>query len=184
MMCWDNKSGNYYEGMVHAGRVKTNWSQNGYSNAYEIDPTYFGGAATYGHKFMLGEEKQLSVYGSYIYTHTGGADAMVGTYDYSFDSTNSHRTKVGVRYAMSDLMDTKKFRPYVGLAWEHEFDGESGAAVKGFGRVKSPSMKGDTGILEIGCKQEVGKWTLGIGVETFIGKRKGWNGTLEATYNF
>jgi len=182
MMRWDNKSGNYYEGMLHGGKVTTNWSNS--NGGYDVSPTYFGGAATYGHKFMLGEDKQLSVYGSYIYNRIGGSDAKIDKYDYNFDATRSHRTKVGVRYAVSDLMDTKKFRPYIGLAWEHEFDGETGATVKGFDRVDSPSMKGDSGILELGCKQEVGKWTLGIGAEIFTGKRRGWNGTLNAIYNF
>jgi len=188
LMRWDNKSGNYYEGMVHVGKVTNNWN-NGAGYNYDMSPTYFGGAATYGHKFMLGDNKQLSVYGSYIYSRTGGGDAVIGNYKYNFEAIKSHRTKVGVRYALSDLMDTKKFRPYVGLAWEHEFNGESNAsfsAIKGSfnGRPESPSMKGDTGILEIGCKQEVGKWTLGIGAELFAGKRRGWNGTLQAVYNF
>jgi len=182
MMRWDNKSGNYYEGMIHAGKITSNWSNS--MGGYNMSPTYFGGALTYGHKFMVGEDKQLSVYGSYIYSRTGGGDAKIGNHDFSIEATKSHRTKVGVRYAASDLMDTKKFRPYIGLAWEHEFNGETAATVRNFGAAPTPSMKGDSGILEFGCKQEAGKWTLGIGAEVFAGKRRGWNGMLQAVYNF
>lgn len=183
MMRFDNTCGNYYEGMLHAGKVRNNWSnQNG---GYDLEPTYYGGAMTYGHKFMVGENKQFSVYGSYIYTHTGGGNAVLGDLNskYDFEATNSHRTKLGVRYAISNLMDTSKFRPYVGLVWEHEFSGKTNASVNGIA-VEAPSMKGDSGIFELGCNMEAGKWTLGIGGEVFTGKRRGWNGMLKATYNF
>jgi len=187
MLRRDSTDGNYYEGMLHAGKVTTDWN-NSKLGGYEMDSTYYGASATYGHKFMLGEEKQLSVYGSYTYNNVAGGDARINGYDYDFDAIKSNRVRVGMRYAKSDLMDTKAFRPYVGLAWEHEFSGEASATVKGVGgfsrRPDSPTIKGDTGILELGFKTEAGKWTLGIGAEAYTGRRKGWNGTLQAVYNF
>ena len=40
-------------------------------------------------------------------------------------------------------------------------------------------------IFELGCDWDVSKkWTLGLGANAYIGKRKGWDGMARVFYNF
>ena len=187
MWKYESVNGSYYEGMLHAGRVKTNWKSNELNGGYETNSIYYGGAATYGYKLMMEEREQLKFYASYMYGHTADSDVNVGGADYHFDSVKSHRTRLGVRYMHSDLMEQNKVRPYIGFAWEHEFDGEARADVSvGSSTISAPAptMKGNTGIMDIGCTWDTGRWTVSLGGEMYVGKRRGWNGMLSFTLNF
>jgi outer membrane autotransporter protein len=76
--------------------------------------------------------------------------------------------------------------PYIGAYWEHEFDGKQRATVNGVG-IGSPSLKGDTGMGELGLTLKPSQTPLlsfDLGVQGYVGKREGLTGTLRAKWEF
>lgn len=171
----------YYEGNIRYGKVETDWSESEVGG-YNTDSKYYGISVGMGHIFPAGKN-EIDVYGRYTYGHVGSSDARVGTKDYHFDSVKSHRVRIGGKYNFKQKNSNAK--PFVGLAWEHEFKGESKASIAGVGEAPAPSMKGNTGIMEVGCDWNLGKkWTAGISANAYVGKRQGWDGMARIVYNF
>jgi outer membrane autotransporter protein len=90
---------------------------------------------------------------------------------------------VGARYshAMSDTVT-----PYVGAAYEHEFDGKAEAASYGY-NIDAPSMRGGTGIAEVGMTLRPSRnfpATVDIGIQGSLGKRAGVSGRLRLGWTF
>ncbi|MCQ2362177.1 MAG: autotransporter domain-containing protein [Acidaminococcaceae bacterium] len=171
----------YYEGNIRYGKVETDWSESEVGG-YNTDSKYYGISVGMGHIFPAGKN-EIDVYGRYTYGHVGSSDARVGTKDYHFDSAKSHRVRIGGKYNFKQKNSNAK--PFVGLAWEYEFKGESKASIAGVGEAPAPSMKGNTGIMEVGCDWNLGKkWTAGISANAYVGKRQGWDGMARIVYNF
>ena len=171
----------YYEGNIRYGKQETEWSESDIGS-YDTDSRYYGISVGMGHIFPAGKN-EFDVYGRYSYGHVGACDATVKTSEYHFDSVKSHRVRLGAKYNF--VQENNNAKPYIGLAWEHEFKGESKASISGVGEAPAPSMKGNTGIFEVGCDWNVSKkWTLGLGANAYIGKRKGWDGMARVFYNF
>ena len=171
----------YYEGNIRFGKQKTEWGESGFGG-YETDSRYYGIMVGVGHIFPIGKN-ELDVYGRYMLGRVAASDATAGGYEYHFDSVKSYRIRVGGKYNF--VQKNSKAKPFIGLAWEHEFKGESKASIAGVGEAPAPSMKGHTGIFELGCDWDVSKkWTLGLGANAYMGKRKGWDGTARVFYNF
>ncbi|MDO4935766.1 MAG: hypothetical protein Q4E42_03830 [Phascolarctobacterium sp.] len=171
----------YYEGNIRYGKQTTEWSESELGS-YDTDSKYYGIMVGMGHIFPAGKN-EIDVYGRYTFGHVGACDATVGDSHYNFESVKSHRVRIGGKYNFK-LKDSNA-KPYVGLAWEHEFKGEARASISGVGEAPAPSMKGHTGIMEVGCDWKVSKkWTVGLGANAYIGKRKGWDGMARVFYNF
>jgi hypothetical protein len=86
-----------------------------------------------------------------------------------------------VSYAISE-----KLTPYVGAAVEREFDGKAKASTKGFA-LDAPSLKGNTGIGEIGLSYKPSATlplTFELGAQGYVGKREGVTGSLQAKWEF
>ena len=180
--------GSYVEGSLHVGRVKTNWDtsdmigSNGKVNN-DTSNMYYGLHAGLGYVWNLTSQANLDLYGKYYWSHQGSDSATVGGDKYDFDSTDSHRTRVGGRL---NLNLTESVRPYLGAAWEHEFDGESNAQVYGFD-VAAPTLEGDSGIFELGFSFKPAKndnVTFDLGVQAYTGVREGVAGTAQFNYKF
>ncbi|MCQ2381216.1 MAG: autotransporter outer membrane beta-barrel domain-containing protein, partial [Acidaminococcaceae bacterium] len=174
------KNNTYIDGAVRYGKQETEWSESEIGG-YDTDSRYYGVALGLGHIYPLGKN-EIDIYGRYSFGHTGACDAKVKDSDYHFDSVKSHRIRLGAKYNF--VQEKSNAKPYVGLAWEHEFNGESKATITGVGEAPAPSLKGHTGIMQAGCSWETGKWTLGAEANAYIGKRKGWGGMVNAFYNF
>ena len=171
----------YYEGNIRYGKQKTEWSESELGS-YDTDSKYYGIMVGMGHIFPAGKN-EIDVYGRYTFGHVGACDATIGDSHYNFESVKSHRVRIGGKYNFK-LKDSNA-KPFIGLAWEHEFKGESKASISGVGEAPAPSMKGHTGIMEVGCDWKVSKkWTLGLGANAYMGKRKGWDGMARVFYNF
>ena len=171
----------YYEGNIRFGKQKTEWGESGFGG-YETDSRYYGIMVGVGHIFPIGKN-ELDVYGRYMLGRVAASDATVGGYEYHFDSVKSYRIRVGGKYNF--VQKNSKAKPFIGLAWEHEFKGEARASISGVGEAPAPSMKGHTGIMEVGCDWKVSKkWTVGLGANAYMGKRKGWDGMARVFYNF
>ena len=171
----------YYEGNIRYGKQSTEWSESEIGS-YDTDSKYYGIMVGMGHIFPAGKN-EIDVYGRYTFGHVGACDATVGDSHYNFESVKSHRVRLGAKYNF--VQEKSNAKPFIGLAWEHEFKGENKASISGVGEAPAPSMKGHTGLFELGCDWDVSKkWTLGLGANAYMGKRKGWDGTARVFYNF
>ena len=182
-----NDDGLYYEGSLRAGRMSTDY-QSAVAGGikYDSDATYYAAHLGMGKVFQLNDKDTLDYYGKLFYTRQQGDKVTVGTgATYDFDATTSLRTRLGARYT-HQLSEKNAF--YAGLAWQHEFDGESNAIVAttlGSASAPAPSMKGDTGIMELGWRvNNSDKFELGLGVNGSVGKQKGVGFNLSLNFSF
>ena len=182
-----NDDGLYYEGSLRAGRMSTDY-QSAVAGGIKYDSyaTYYAAHLGMGKVVQLNDKDTLDYYGKLFYTRQQGDKVIVGagaTYD--FDATTSLRTRLGARYT-HQLSDKNAF--YAGLAWQHEFDGESNAIVAttlGSASAPAPSMKGDTGIMELGWRvNNSDKFELGLGVNGSVGKQKGVGFNMSLNFSF
>ena len=77
-------------------------------------------------------------------------------------------------------------KTYVGLAYEHEFSGSARANYSGEA-IAAPSIKGGTGIGEIGLVYKPsGKSTfsMDVGLNAYVGKRQGIGGGFKFNWGF
>lgn len=182
-----NDDGLYYEGSLRAGRMSTDY-QSAVAGGikYDSDATYYAAHLGMGKVVQLNDKDTLDYYGKLFYTHQQGDKVTVGTgATYDFDATTSLRTHLGAKYT-HQLSEKNAF--YAGLAWQHEFDGESNAIVAttlGSASAPAPSMKGDTGIMELGWRvNNSDKFELGLGVNGSVGKQKGVGFNLSLNFSF
>ena len=182
-----NDDGLYYEGSLRAGRMSTDY-QSAVAGGikYDSDATYYAAYLGMGKVVQLNDKDTLDYYGKLFYTRQQGDKVTVGTgATYDFDATTSLRTRLGARYT-HQLSEKNAF--YAGLAWQHEFDGESNAIVAttlGSASAPAPSMKGDTGIMELGWRvNNSDKFELGLGVNGSVGKQKGVGFNLNLNFSF
>ena len=182
-----NDDGLYYEGSLRAGRMSTDY-QSAVAGGikYDSDVTYYAAHLGMGKVVQLNDKDTLDYYGKLFYTRQQGDKVTVGTgATYDFDATTSLRTRLGARYT-HQLSEKNAF--YAGLAWQHEFDSESNAIVAttlGSASAPAPSMKGDTGIMELGWRvNNSDKFELGLGVNGSVGKQKGVGFNLSLNFSF
>lgn len=182
-----NDDGLYYEGSLRAGRMSTDY-QSAVAGGikYDSDATYYAAHLGMGKVVQLNDKDTIDYYGKLFCTRQQGDKVTVGTgATYDFDATTSLRTRLGARYT-HQLSEKNAF--YAGLAWQHEFDGESNAIVAttlGSASAPAPSMKGDTGIMELGWRvNNSDKFELGFGVNGSIGKQKGVGFNLSLNFSF
>ena len=182
-----NDDGLYYEGSLRAGRMSTDY-QSAVAGGikYDSDATYYAAHLGMGKVVQLNDKDTIDYYGKLFYTRQQGDKVTVGTgATYDFDATTSLHTRLGARYT-HQLSEKNAF--YAGLAWQHEFDGESNAIVAttlGSASAPAPSMKGDTGIMELGWRvNNSDKFELGLGVNGSVGKQKGVGFNLSLNFSF
>ncbi|MDR1062626.1 MAG: autotransporter outer membrane beta-barrel domain-containing protein, partial [Azoarcus sp.] len=127
-------------------------------------------------------QSKLDLYGKYLWSRQEGDSLRLNTGDpVKFDDVDSHRLRVGARL---DWNVTDSLSPYVGLAYEHEFDGEAKATAYGQA-IDAPELKGGTGIGELGLSFKAGNAvTLDVGVQGYTGKRDGATGSLKLKIAF
>ena len=182
-----NDDGLYYEGSLRAGRMSTDY-QSAVAGGikYDSDATYYAAHLGMGKVVQLNDKDTIDYYGKLFYTRQQGDKVTVGTgATYDFDATTSLRTRLGARYT-HQLSEKNAF--YAGLAWQHEFNGESNAIVAttlGSASAPAPSIKGDTGIMELGWRvNNSDKFELGLGVNGSVGKQKGVGFNLSLNFSF
>ena len=175
----------YVEASLHAGRIKSDYSGNisGTPTSYDASNSYLAGHIGIGKKFDLGTDAALDGYAKYFCSHQGGTSATLATGEqYDFGSVTSSRVRLGVRYTKK-LMPRSEF--YAGLAWEYEFDGAATASYEGYA-TPSPSLKGSSGMLELGYRftPKEGSVSYGVNLTGWQGKRKGFTGGANVSWAF
>lgn len=179
------KSGFYVESTGRVGGVKNKFDSDltdafGNRARYDINSTYFGLHAGVGYKWQLNEKVLLDLSTKYLWSRQNSDTAVITGSRVSFDANDSHRWRTGARftYTISDCI-----APYVGAAFEYEFNGEAKAGIHNI-RFGVPSLKGGTGVGEIGLAVRRGAFTADLGVQGHIGRRDGITGSLRVGLNF
>ena len=100
----------------------------------------------------------------------------------NFSSVDSHRVRLGARLTHTV---NERNKLYGGLAYQYEFDGDARATYNNGTSAPSPSVKGSSGMLELGWQVKPGgRMTLDLGVIGWIGKQRGVTGHLGAMWQF
>ena len=185
----ENNSGSYFEGTFRIGQLVTDFDGDIDKKHYDFDvkSTYIAAHAGLGKVFALTQSNDLDIYARYFYTHVESAEVKLndGT-DLKFDSAQSNKIRVGLKDDFK-LDDNNKL--YVGAAYEYEFDAKAGARlfVPGYntqGELLSPSLKGSTGIGEIGYEYKNDKIKFDAGVKGYVGKQQGVSAQMAISIAF
>ena len=186
-----NHNGFYYEGSLRAGRTKSDYGSDsarpGNHVSYDSSATYWAAHLGAGKLFDIGHDNTLDVYGKYFYSHTGSDSTTIhigaASEGVDFSAVNSHRLRIGTR--LTHALNAKN-KIYGGLAWQYEFNGDARAVYSVSGEAPSPSVKGSSGMLELGWQVKPGKspMTIDLGVTGWVGKQRGITANLQANWTF
>ena len=182
--------GLYYEGSIRGGQSKADYTSSdftGYKGTavhYNTDSNYWGAHLGIGKVIPVSRTDDLDVSLRYLYSHSGSDNVQLSTGEnYAFDAVNSHRLRTGLRW-------TRRFNDanamYAGIAYQYEFNGDARASYKGFG-LASPSLKGSSGMLELGYRVKPSEdlpLTIDFNVTGWTGVQRGVTGQVGFTYNF
>ena len=179
----------YTDGSLRFGRVKSDFSSSdlrdmaGIAASFDTQAWYYGLHVGGGYLMGISDTSQADFYVRYLWSHQNGDDVTLSTgEEVNFDAVNSHRTVVGGRYtwvAKSWLV------PYVGAAWEHEFDGKAGSSTHGM-EIATSSLVGETGMGEVGVNMgsNEGRFAFDLGAQGYVGMREGISGTFRLVYRW
>ena len=179
----------YAEGSFRAGGVDNGFTSNlldGAGNAagYDSSSAYIGTHLGLGRKLKLSSRNTLDLYSKYFWTHQNGDRVTLSTNDpVKFAGIDSHRMRLGGR---SNYVVNRRLSTYLGAAWEHEFAGTARATTYGYA-IDSPSLRGSTGIGELGVSvkpQRALPLAFDFGVQGYLGKREGVAGSAQVRWAF
>lgn len=180
----NNTDGLWYEGSLRAGRMKSDYRGNLNNNhvTYDTESNYYAAHLGLGKVNKVGAKGSLDLYTKLFYAHQAGADADLSTGEhFDFGSVNSLRWRVGGKYSHRV---SKTGNIYAGLAYEYEFKGDATASYQGMS-TPSPSVKGGSGLLELGYTIKSGAKspvTLDFGLNLWTGKKEGIGGTFSVSW--
>jgi hypothetical protein len=146
------RNGMYYEGSIKAGGTETSYYSRDLSvltncdARYNLNSPYFAMHGGFGREWQFSRRLSFDMYGKYFWTHQPGKTVDIAGDPINFDAMNSQRMRFGGRgyYTVN-----RNVKTYFGAAWEHEFSGTSRGNAYGY-EFDSPSLKGHTGIGEVG----------------------------------
>lgn len=176
------ENGSYIEGSVRVGRAKSDYTGDiaGRHAGYDMSSTYYAAHIGIGQEKKLGNGT-IETYAKYFYTHqNGGSERLTSGDLYDFDDVDSQRLRVGARYTKQNGTGGSF---YTGLAYEYEFDGDARASYAGYS-TPTPTLKGGTGILELGYRfaRPGSNVSYGLNLMGMTGKRRGITGGLQVNW--
>lgn len=179
------KQGLYLQAIGRVGSMSNEWSSNDYGDcvAYETRHSYYGAAATVGYEGKLSKNYGYDLYGKFMWTHQNGDGADIEGEKLQFQDIDSVKARFGARLSYDGC---KAVKPFIGLAWEREFKGESRAKVNGY-EIDRPSLNGNSGLLELGVSykpQSKSNWQLDLTATGYTGARRGVAGQAHFSWNF
>ena len=185
------KDGKFYEGSLRGGRLHVDYATNDYVYNGQKTHEEFDSATFYaGVHFGVGREvdwkprHKITYYGKLFYTHTGAEDIRLRNGQlYHTSHVNSERLRLGIR----DTYEAdKKNKLYLGLAWEHEFDGSAYATYDGL-RTDTPKLRGNSYMLELGWVMKPkgnDHMSFDLSATGWLGRQKGITGRLGINWMF
>lgn len=180
----------YGEGSLRSGWLKSDFDTSPvhFRNLgvnYDLSHPYFGLHAGFGHFSRPTEKSLLDIYAKYLMTRQSGDSVTVLGDNIDFGNASSHRLRAGARFSRAV---GSGFAPFVGAAYEYEFDGKVTSTVQtpySAFTLTVPSIKGGNGIGEIGCAYNSDRGlTVELGVKGYVGVREGVLGRLLVGHAF
>lgn len=180
--------GAYLQAHARIGRAFSDYNSrlkdgSGEKLDYDKNSTYYGAGLEIGREWQYHPDYMLDSYLKYRWLHLNGFNTEINGADHKLDDIDSHRTRLGSRL---NYTAEKTGMPYIGIAWEHEFDGNARGRVFGYS-LKDTSLKGDSGVLELGVKfvpSEKSRWNYDFTIEGYVGQREGVMGNFVVNYLF
>jgi autotransporter-associated beta strand protein len=187
----DTGPGHFFaEASFRTGRVRNEFGSSDLRDVHGLPARYESSSNWYsfhlgtGYVWNVTDSVSLEIFGKYFRTRLKGDTVRLSTGDsVKFEDSDSSRLRLGWRLAWTL---NEHLTPFVGAAWEREFDGISRAYVGPYS-IDSPSLRGDTGIGELGLSFRPSlslPLTLELGVQGYVGKRKGASGSLNLKFEF
>lgn len=187
-------SGNLYlEASFRTGQADTHYRSSDFLTASGNDATFHSSAPYYGAHAGLGciwnitEASSLDVYSKYLWTRQESDSVTIEGDRITFDKVDSQRWRTGARFSHVFEADSGPvFTPYIGAAYEHEFDGRSGAGGVGI-TFAAHDVRGDTGMGELGLSlapSATSGLSLDLAVQGYTGKREGGGGSVQFKWEF
>lgn len=181
-------NGMYFDASLRAGRITSDYNAvlSGFLTSYSDSANYYGFSLGGGKEFKVGAKDTVDAYGRVYYTRVGSSDTCIndgtlGGTAAHFAAVNSTRLRLGARY-LHNL--TERSQLYVGLGWQYEFGGTARATI-GDSAAPAPSLKGHSGLLELGYKVEADKnLTIDLNVSGWTGKQRGFTGGASFKWSF
>ena len=180
----------YAEASARAGALNNKYRNDDLRDAsgrraeFDTSTPYVSLHAGLGYVWDLTDALSLDLSAKYFWTWQDSADSDLSTGEaLHFDAVNSHRLRLGGRLTWAV---TEHVSPYVGAAWEHEFDGKARATSLGYD-LDAPSLTGDTGIGELGLSWTPSATiplTIDLSLQGYTGVREGYTGSLMAKWEF
>ena len=180
----------YAEASGRAGKTHNEYDSSDLRDAagrkadYDSSSPYYGLHFGTGYVWNINDAATLDLYGKYFWTRQQGDSVGLSTGEHlSFDDINSSRLRFGGRFA---YILNEHVAPYIGAAWEHEFDGKARAKTNGFD-IDAPNLRGNTGIGELGLSLTPSAdlpLTVDLGVQGYTGKHEGVTGSLMVKWEF
>lgn len=180
----------YAEASGRIGNLHNNYNNSDLRDAfgrqaeYETDTPYYGAHFGAGYIWDITDKASLDIYGKYFWTRQESNGVTLSTGEnVEFDAIDSHRLRLGgtFSYTINEYVS-----PYIGAAWEHEFNGKVYATTNGYD-IDQPDLTGSTGIGELGLSLTPSAsvpLTIDLGVQGYVGKREGVSGALQVKYEF
>lgn len=177
----------YIEASVRAGELKNKYNAGsvydrlGRVLEYTTHTPYFSAHVGAGYIFDLGDGLSLDLGAKYLYTHVKSDKVNVAGDKFSFGAVNSHRLRASAKVE-KELNENVSI--YGGMAYEYEFKGSANASINGRA-IKAPSIKGGSGMAEVGFGWYLTKNVrLDISAQGWVGKKQGVNGNIGIKINF
>ena len=187
----DTGPGNFYtEASFRAGGLYNDYHNSdlrdsqGRRAEYDSSSAYYGFHIGPGYIWNLRDKASLDLYGKYFWTRQEGDSVRLSTGDpVRFKDVDSSRLRFGGRFAYAV---NEHVSPYIGAAYEHEFDGQARATSYGYS-IDAPKLEGGTGISELGLTWKPSKdlpLSFDLGLSGYVGKREGVTGSLQIRFEF
>jgi outer membrane autotransporter protein len=192
---WDAAAGAfpglYLEASARLGRQETDFDTDdirygGAPASFKLSSRYWGLHGGLGRTWKPGGPDgsfALDLGAKILWTRQEGSEFGVSADRVRFEDADSLRVRAGARLA---YVAWGRAAPYVGAYFEREFDGVARASVNDVS-LETPSLRGNTGILELGVSfrpSENLPFSLEIGAQGYVGKREGFSGTATLKYGF
>ncbi len=170
-------------GQVNSGYVNSNLTDAaGNSASYHTNSFYYSAHLGLGKVYKISETKEIDLFAKYLYSHQNGNKVEILGDTFDFKGINSNRLQLGSKYTFGK---TQSQNYYVGLTYEYEMSGTARASVYGFD-LPAPSLKGSSGILEVGMQIKPSKnknYTIDLGLQGYTGKRQGFGGNVQVKFD-
>ncbi len=180
----------YVEGSAHMGSLHNEYDSNDLTDAngnvakFDMDSPYYSLHGGLGYVWNFAEGHDVDVYGKYIWSRVQGTDDTLTTSDkFEYDDMDSNRIRLGARYTYTG---SERFIPYVGAAFEHEFNGSCDSRAFGHA-VAAPSFEGSSGMGELGLMMKPAEslpLSVNLGVQGYVGQKQGISGNCLISYEF